>query len=117
MRRRPSGLAARLAVASGPSANPPLPRGKADPARARDQWAALAAARERDLGADHLETLEARLQLAASTGQAGDPAAARDRLAALLPDMERVLGADHLHTLVCRGWLAQSTAVAGDAAA
>ena len=117
MRRRPSGRAARIALALGPSANPPLSRGNADPARARDQLAALVAARQRDLGPDHPDALEARLQLAASTGLAGDRAAARDQLAALRPDMERALGADHLYTLVGRCWLALLTGAAGDAAA
>jgi len=68
-------------------------------------------------GAEHLDTLTARAELARWTGQAGDAAAARDQFAALLPVMERVLGTDDPDTIIVRADLARWTGEAGDAAA
>ncbi len=72
---------------------------------------------ERVLGAEHPNTLAARYQYAAATGQAGEPAAARDLVAALLPVRERILGPEHPDTLMTRGHLARWTGQAGDATA
>jgi hypothetical protein len=47
---------------------------------------------DRVFGAEHPETLDARLALAYWTGQAGDAAGARVRFAELLPLIQRVLG-------------------------
>ena len=88
-----------------------------DAAAARDQFAALLPAYEREFGPDHPATLTARADLAAWTGQAGDAAAARDQLAALLPAYERVFGPEHPATLTARHNLAYLTGKAGDAAA
>ena len=65
--------------------------------------------RERVLGPEHPDTLTARANLAAWTGQAGDAAGARDQYAALLPVRERVLGPEHPDTLTARGNLAHWT--------
>ena len=46
-------------------------------------------------GAEHLDTLTTRGNLAYYTGQAGDAAGARDQYTALLPIRERVLGPEH----------------------
>ena len=54
-------------------------------AAARDLQRRVLDARERVLGPEHPDTLNARANLASWTGQAGDPAAARDLFAALLP--------------------------------
>jgi hypothetical protein len=67
-------------------------------------------------GAEHLDTLAARANLAYWTGQAGDWAAARDQFAALLLVEERVLGPEHPQTLGDHGGLAVWTGEAGDAA-
>jgi hypothetical protein len=86
-------------------------------APARDLQQKVAEARERILGPEHPQTLDARSDLARWTGQAGDPAAARDQYAALLPVFERVLGPEHPNTLTTRHDLAIGTGEAGDAAA
>jgi hypothetical protein len=72
---------------------------------ARELFRRIADAHERAdaHGAGHRDTLAARHNLAAFTGQAGDAAGARDLLAALLPDMRRVLGPEHADTLTTRG--------------
>ncbi len=88
-----------------------------DPARARDQFAALVPVNARVLGAEHPETLAARSNLARWTGLDGDPAAARDQYAAVVPVSERVLGAEHPRTLINRGNVAYWTGVAGEPAA
>ena len=67
-------------------------------------------------GPEHPDTLTARHNLAAWTGEAGDAAGARDQLAALLPIRERVLGPEHPGTLTARHNLAAWTGEAGDAA-
>jgi Tetratricopeptide repeat len=85
-------------------------------AAARDLYQKVADARVQVLGAEHLDTLTARANLAQWTGEAGDAAGARDRYAALVPVEERVLGAEHLGTLTTRGNLAYWTGAAGDAA-
>jgi hypothetical protein len=84
-------------------------------APARDLQQKVIEARERVLGPEHSQTLDARGPLAYWTGLAGDAAAARDLLAALLPVSERVLGPEHPHTLTTRGNLARWTGEAGDA--
>jgi hypothetical protein len=86
-------------------------------APARDLQQKVVEARERVLGPEHSQTLDARGPLAYWVGLAGDAAAARDLLAALLPVCERVLGPEHPHTLTTRASLAHWTGVAGDAAA
>ena len=86
-------------------------------APARDLQQKVVEARERVLGPEHPQTLNARGDLAYWTGQAGDPATARDQHAALLPVCERVLGPEHPYTLGNRANLARLTGVAGDAAA
>jgi hypothetical protein len=73
-------------------------------------------AREQSLGAEHPDTLAARVRLAYFTGMAGDAASARDQSRALLPVVERVLGAEHPDTLAVRDNLAYWTGNAGDAA-
>jgi hypothetical protein len=71
--------------------------------------------RERSLGPEHPETLDARGDLAYWTGEAGDAGRARDQYAALLPVYERVLGPEHMDTLIIRSNLARWTGDAGDA--
>ena len=60
-------------------------------------------------GPEHPDTLIARANLAAWTGEAGDAAAARDNYAAMLPVQERVLGAEHPYALDTRRQLAYWT--------
>ncbi|HEV3290003.1 MAG TPA: tetratricopeptide repeat protein [Streptosporangiaceae bacterium] len=86
-------------------------------AAARDLQRRVLGARERILGPEHPDTLDARGDLAYWTGAAGDPAAARDQFAALLPVRERVLGPEHRDTLIARTSLAGWTGEAGDPAA
>ncbi|WP_219471126.1 tetratricopeptide repeat protein [Nonomuraea rhizosphaerae] len=69
------------------------------------------------LGADHLDTLTARHNLAHYTGLTGSSAAARDQFAALLPVRERVQSAEHPHVLTARHNLAHYTGLTGNAAA
>jgi hypothetical protein len=85
-------------------------------AAARDIYRQILAGREQALGAEHVETLAARDDLADWSGQAGDAAGARDQLAALLPVIERVSGAEHPDTLAARAHLASWTGETGDAA-
>jgi Tetratricopeptide repeat len=66
-------------------------------------------------GPEHPDTLAARRNLAAWTGQAGDAAGARDQFAVLLPIHERVLGPEHPETLTARASLADFTGKAGNA--
>ena len=73
-------------------------------------------AREETLGAEHPETLIARVYLAYLTGEAGDAAGARDQFAALLQVSKRVVGAEHPDTLTTNASLARWTGEAGDAA-
>ena len=80
-----------------------------DPARARDQFAALLPIVERVLGAEHRDTLAVRRELARWTGRAGDAAGARGQFAALLSVRERVLGPEHPDTLTTRVDLAYWT--------
>jgi hypothetical protein len=86
-------------------------------AAARDLQQKIADARERVLGGEHRDTLQARHELARWTGEAGDAAAARDQFAALLPARERVFGPEHPDTLQARHELARWTGQAGDRAA
>lgn len=81
---------------------------------ALDLWRKIAAAKEQVLGAEHPDTLAARVSLALQSGEAGNPATARDMLAELLPIDERVLGWEHPSTLSVRGALARWTGQAGD---
>ena len=67
-------------------------------------------------GAEHLDTLGARIRLASLTGVAGDAAGARDQYAALLSIIERLLGREHPSTLGTRSNLASWTGQAGNAA-
>ncbi|MDX3191140.1 tetratricopeptide repeat protein [Streptomyces sp. MN03-5084-2B] len=68
------------------------------------------------LGADHLDTLHTRNELATCRARAGDVAGAIAEFERLLSDRRRVLGPDHLDTLVARNNLATWRARAGDAA-
>jgi Tetratricopeptide repeat len=86
-------------------------------APARDLQRRVLDARERVLGPEHPDALDARATLAFWTGEAGDPAAARYQFAALLPVRERVSGPENPATLVTRGSLAGWTGQAGDPAA
>ncbi len=86
-------------------------------AAARDLARQVFLARETHVGAEHVDTLTARAELAFWTGRAGDPASARDELAALLPVTERVMGTEHPGTLIIRANLARFTGHAGDPAA
>jgi hypothetical protein len=86
-------------------------------APARDLQQKVVEARDRILGPEHAQTLDARGDLAFWTGYAGDPAAARDQDAVLLPVQERVLGPEHPDTLTTRSNLARWTGEAGDPAA
>ena len=85
-------------------------------AAARDLQRRVVDARERVLGPEHPDTLDARANLASWTGEAGDAAGARARLAALVPTVERVVGPEHPDTLADRASLARWTGEAGDAA-
>jgi hypothetical protein len=87
-----------------------------DRAAALALWQQVLEARQKDLGPEHPETLNARGEVAGWTGAEGNTAAALDLLAALLPVRERVLGADHPETLNARASLAYFTGQAGDAA-
>ncbi|MFI1586101.1 tetratricopeptide repeat protein [Embleya sp. NPDC020630] len=87
-----------------------------DTAATRDMYAAQAAARERELGPDHPETLRARSRHAGATGDAGDAGQARELYAAGVADFTRVLGPDHPDTLHMRRAHAVWTARAGDKA-
>jgi hypothetical protein len=86
---------------------------------ARDLMSQIAEAHEHsaDYGPEHPNTINARDNLAAWTGEAGEAAAARDQFAVLLPIREKVLGPEHPDTLSARGNLAAWTGEAGDAAA
>ena len=86
-------------------------------APARDLQQKVVEARERILGPEHPQTLNARADIGHWTGMAGDAAAARDQYAALLPVRERVLGPEHPETLTARGYLGHWTGLAGDPAA
>ncbi|MFE5735421.1 tetratricopeptide repeat protein [Streptomyces sp. NPDC056528] len=68
------------------------------------------------LGADSLDALTARGDLATVRGEAGDPAGAADAFADLLADRVRVLGEDHSETLAARNDLAHWTGEKGDEA-
>jgi Domain of unknown function (DUF4062)/Tetratricopeptide repeat len=80
-----------------------------DPARAVEQFTALARDRERVQGPEHPQTLLTRYALARWTREAGDNEAARQQHGALLPLLERILGPEHRYTLHARtnlaGWL------------
>lgn len=80
----------------------------------RERWQRWTRTLAAALGAEHPDTLTARANLAAWTGEAGDAAAARDRFAELLPIRERVSGAEHPHTVTDRANLAYWTGEAGD---
>jgi tetratricopeptide repeat protein len=83
---------------------------------ARDLFQVIADAHSEDeaYGAEHPDTLVARLQWSRWMGHAGEPAAARDQVVALLPVLERVLGPEHPHTLTAQHQLANWTGDAGD---
>jgi MinD-like ATPase involved in chromosome partitioning or flagellar assembly len=85
---------------------------------ARDLFQLIADAFSEDdaYGPEHLQTLDARADLAYWIGEAGDAAGARDQFAALLSILDRVSGAEHPDTLTVRGNLARYTGAAGDAA-
>ena len=86
-------------------------------AAARDLAQQVSQARDRRLGAEHVDTLTACAELAFWTGCAGDPASARDQYATLLPVRERVSGTEHPETLTIRANLARFTGHAGDPSA
>ena len=83
---------------------------------ARDLFQEITTAHTEDdgYGPEHRDTLAARGNLAAWTGEAGDAAVARDQYAALLPTRERVQSPEHPDTLSTRGNLARWTGEAGD---
>ncbi|WP_017595770.1 tetratricopeptide repeat protein [Nocardiopsis potens] len=85
-------------------------------AAAVDHWKRMLREAEHRLGPDHIDTLTARNNLAAWTGDAGDPAEAARMLTELLPVLQRVLGPDHPGTLAARNNLATWTGEAGDPA-
>jgi Tetratricopeptide repeat len=84
------------------------------PIAGRELQSTVAAARKRNLGPEHPDTLAAYGELAFWTGVAGNPAGARDQYAALLPVIERVTGAEHKSTLSARSSLARWTGEAGN---
>ncbi|MFE7503644.1 tetratricopeptide repeat protein, partial [Streptomyces albidoflavus] len=73
----------------------------------------LAATSEQVLGPDHLDTINARHNLANSYAAAGRTNKATSLRVGVLADFERLLGADHLDTLSARANLAVSYADAG----
>lgn len=87
-----------------------------EPARARDELAALLLKAQQVLGPEHPETLTIQNRLARWTGLAGDAVTARDQAAALLPVVERVLGLSHPDTLGVRANTAGMTRAAKDPA-
>jgi len=66
------------------------------------------------LGADHLDTLTTRHNLALWRGEAGDPASAVTAYEELLTDQLRILGADHPSTLTTRNNLAHWQKLSSD---
>ena len=74
----------------------------------------VTADRERVLGADHVNTLASRHELAYWIGAAGDVAAAADVARAVRTDRERVLGVEHPDTLHSRHRHAALLSLAGD---
>ncbi|MEU1784101.1 FxSxx-COOH system tetratricopeptide repeat protein [Streptomyces abikoensis] len=66
------------------------------------------------LGAEHMETLAARADLATWTGRGGDPIQARDLFDAVVSVLRRVVGDEHPATLSARTWLADWTGQAGN---
>ncbi|MBR7834672.1 tetratricopeptide repeat protein [Actinospica durhamensis] len=87
-----------------------------DYATARTWSLTVAQAREDAFGPEHIETLDARHNLAYWTGEAGDSVTARDMFAQLLPISERLHGAEHAYTLIARQEFARLTGEAGDPA-
>ena len=69
--------------------------------------------RERILGPEHPDTLEARGNLAASYWSAGRTDDAFELDERVLADFERILGDDHRSTLIARGNLASLVPVGG----
>ena len=67
-----------------------------------------------DFGADHIQTLIARMNIAHWMGRAGHGRTALALYDELLPDIKRVLGPDHPDTLAVRCNIAQLTGVTGD---
>lgn len=72
--------------------------------------------RQRVLGHDHPETLDARENLVYWQVAVGDPVGAAAALAEILPDRVRVQGPDHERTLRARQLLAKCRGEAGDPA-
>jgi Tetratricopeptide repeat len=68
----------------------------------------------RNVGADHSDTLNARLRHATWRGSAGDPAGAAEALERLRADRDHILGPEHPSTLVTRYNLARWQGKAGD---
>ena len=85
------------------------------PAANLARWAAWQPRIQGALGADHLDTLAARHQLAYWTGQAGDAVGALRLYREVLADNERVLGPDHPDTLAARHQMAYWTGKTGRA--
>ncbi|QUX26976.1 tetratricopeptide repeat protein [Nocardiopsis akebiae] len=79
------------------------------------QWGHMAEAAEKHLGADHLDTLTTRGNLAHWRGKTGDAIGAATAYEHLLTDHLRILGPDHPHTLTTRNNLATWRGEAGDA--
>ena len=65
-------------------------------------------------GLENADTLAARHELAAWTGETGDAVGARDQFVALLPIRERACGSEHPDALISRHELARWTGEAGD---
>jgi hypothetical protein len=76
----------------------------------------LHATATRILGADHLDTLTTRHNVAYWRGEVGDVSGAVKALEGVLADELRVLGADHPDTLTTRGNLARWRGESGDVA-
>ncbi|MEV7195308.1 tetratricopeptide repeat protein [Streptomyces sp. NPDC093510] len=81
---------------------------------ALEQFKVLAGQAERRLGADHRDTLRARLNRAEMWAMSGYPQVAVGELRGVADDTERVCGADAADTLRARHSLAHSRALAGD---
>jgi tetratricopeptide repeat protein len=76
--------------------------GRGDPVRARELAERVVRDSVVEFGADHEDTLQARIDLARQTGAAGDPHEARRQADAVHADATAHFGADHRVTLTAR---------------
>jgi hypothetical protein len=76
--------------------------GRGDPVRARELAERVVRDSVVEFGADHEDTLQARIDLARQTGAAGDPHEARRQADAVRADATAHFGADHRVTLTAR---------------